>query len=263
METLFPTFTQRLPKRKIPKKQQTSDSEAKKNEKNKPNVSKLKDTVQGWQCKTPLASGDVCKRTFFEKQHCIDHIKRDHTDGGGKICQVLVRKKKNNNSDNKKEQQQQQQSIKKEEKIEPIYKCRFCPGLYDTIDAFHEHVHSTHNLVWFAQLARKSRRRLSTATYLYHCRMCPMRTYRFGTLKSHLSAHTFHQQFRASLRLHRLPKAKTKPQPKTDKQTTTPLWCYFCDFPAKSDKQLLVHLGVEHGISADQVDGLYTSFSSS
>jgi len=200
METLFPTFTQRLPKRKIPKKQQTSDSEAKKNEKNKPNVSKLKDTVQGWQCKTPLASGDVCKRTFFEKQHCIDHIKRDHTDGGGKICQVLVRKKKNNNSDNKKEQQQQQQNIKKEEKIEPIYKCRFCPGLYDTIDAFHEHVHSTHNLVWFAQLARKSRRRLSTATYLYHCRMCPMRTYRFGTLKSHLSAHTFHQQFRASLR---------------------------------------------------------------
>ena len=141
-----------------------------------------------------------------------------------------------------------------------------------------EHVHSTHNLVWFAQLARKSRRRLSTATYLYHCRMCPMRTYRFGTLKSHLSAHTFHQQFRASLRclfggrfdlpnvtfrLHRLPKAKTKPQPKTEKKQTKPLWCYFCDFPAKSDKQLLGHLGVEHGISADQVDGLYTSFSSS
>ena len=123
METLFPTFTQRLPKRKIPKKQ--SESENKKLPNNK-------DTVQGWQCKTALSNGDACKRTFYDKQLCIDHIKRDHAQGGGKICQVLVRKKKNNNVTKPKIEPK-----KEEERIEPVYTCRFCPGLYDTIDAFH------------------------------------------------------------------------------------------------------------------------------
>ena len=44
METLFPKFTQ-LPKRKIPKK---SDLVTKK-------ADNSKDTVPGWQCKTPIS----------------------------------------------------------------------------------------------------------------------------------------------------------------------------------------------------------------
>ena len=77
-----------------------------------------------------LDSGAICKRTFYEKQQCIDHIKKDHPNGGGKICKVLVRKKNNNKPEINKPIQ-----VEKKQEVQS-FRCCFCTGKYETIEKF-------------------------------------------------------------------------------------------------------------------------------
>ena len=75
-----------------------------------------------------MVLGVPCKKTFYEKEHCIEHIKRDHPHGGGKITKVLVRKKNNNKPE----------EASPEKKDEPVvYRCKFCHVKFTSTDSFH------------------------------------------------------------------------------------------------------------------------------
>lgn len=247
METLFPKFTQ-LPKRKIPKKSELVTKKADNN----------KDTVPGWQCKTPISdSGAICKRSFYEKQQCIDHIRKEHPNGGGKICKVLVRKKNNNKPEiNKPTQQEKKQEVQ-------VFRCCFCTGKYETIEKFKEHVTNEHNHAWYAQLAKKNRS--AGVTYLFHCRMCSMRSYKFSTLKTHIQQHTFQQQFRTALRVQNLFSSQSPcitSKPAAPPKSRSRISCHFCSASSLTREELVRHLAQEHHISPPQVTALYGYISS-
>ena len=69
-------------------------------------------------------------KTFYERPNVIEHIKRDHPGGGGKICKVLVRKKKNNNKEEKPKEE-------KQEETKDTFRCQFCHDKFESTTAFH------------------------------------------------------------------------------------------------------------------------------